>query len=125
MDIYKTFQIELFDDYNPSCMRGLSKILTAPATPKKLSASAMGSPEAPVKIPLTEPFLLSRIRNIQRGSIVIVKKFELGILTNLHVLDLPESEKHNFGIMSVCVCEHDNYQRYKDEIWYVVFTHNL
>ncbi|GBN93734.1 hypothetical protein AVEN_145382-1 [Araneus ventricosus] len=24
----------------------------------------------------------------------------------LHVLDLPESEKHNFGIMSVC--EHDN-----------------
>ncbi|CAL1288634.1 unnamed protein product, partial [Larinioides sclopetarius] len=43
-------------------------------------------------------------------SIVIVKKFELEILTNLHVLDLPESEKHNFGIMSVClsVCEHDN-----------------
>ncbi|GBM67471.1 hypothetical protein AVEN_18360-1 [Araneus ventricosus] len=28
------------------------------------------------------------------------------ILTNLHVSDLPESEKHNFGIMSVC--EHDN-----------------
>ncbi|CAL1266637.1 unnamed protein product [Larinioides sclopetarius] len=41
-----------------------------------------------------------------RESIVIVKKFELEILTNLHVLDLPESEKHNFGIMSVC--EHDN-----------------
>ncbi|GBL95977.1 hypothetical protein AVEN_107919-1, partial [Araneus ventricosus] len=60
--------IELFDDYNPSCMRGLSKILTAPATPKKLSASAMGSPEALVEIPLTEPFLLSRI---QRGGIVI------------------------------------------------------
>ncbi|GBO09148.1 hypothetical protein AVEN_241107-1 [Araneus ventricosus] len=55
-------------------------------------------------------FLLSRIRSIQRESIVIVKKFELEILTNLHVLDLPESEKHNFGIMSVCVsvCEHDN-----------------
>ncbi|GBN85499.1 hypothetical protein AVEN_129141-1 [Araneus ventricosus] len=48
-------------------------------------------------------FLLSRI---QRESIVIVKKFELEILTNLHVLDIPESEKHNFGIMSVC--EHDN-----------------
>ncbi|GBN44559.1 hypothetical protein AVEN_261349-1, partial [Araneus ventricosus] len=48
-------------------MRGLSKILTAPATPKKLSASAMGSPEAPVQIPLTEP-LLSRI---QRVSVVI------------------------------------------------------
>ncbi|GBO14097.1 hypothetical protein AVEN_251313-1 [Araneus ventricosus] len=28
------------------------------------------------------------------------------MLTNLHVLDLPESEKHDFGIMSVC--EHDN-----------------
>ncbi|GBN02473.1 hypothetical protein AVEN_20775-1 [Araneus ventricosus] len=28
------------------------------------------------------------------------------MLTNLHVLDLPESEKHNLGIMSVC--EHDN-----------------
>ncbi|GBN03994.1 hypothetical protein AVEN_177855-1 [Araneus ventricosus] len=52
------------------------------------------------------PFLLSRIRSIQRESIVIVKKFELEISTNLHVLDLPESEKHNFGIMSVC--EHDN-----------------
>ncbi|GBM11380.1 hypothetical protein AVEN_59048-1, partial [Araneus ventricosus] len=52
----------------------------------------------------SSPFLLSRIRSIQRESIVIVKKFELEILTNLHVLDLPESEKHNFGIMSVCVC---------------------
>ncbi|GBM27223.1 hypothetical protein AVEN_204797-1 [Araneus ventricosus] len=51
----------------------------------------------------TRLFLLSRIR---RESIVIVKKFELEMLTNLHVLDLPESEKHNFGIMSVC--EHDN-----------------
>ncbi|GBM28728.1 hypothetical protein AVEN_54508-1 [Araneus ventricosus] len=29
------------------------------------------------------------------------------MLTNLHVLDLPESEKHNLGIMSA-VCEHDN-----------------
>ncbi|GBN44703.1 hypothetical protein AVEN_44809-1 [Araneus ventricosus] len=38
---------------------------------------------------------------IQRESIVIVKKFEPEILTNLHVLDLPESEKHDFGIMSV------------------------
>ncbi|GBL89240.1 RNA-directed DNA polymerase from mobile element jockey [Araneus ventricosus] len=49
---------------------------------------------------------------VQRESIVIVKKFELEILTNLHVLDLPDSEKHNFGIMSVCVCvcEHDNSQ---------------
>ncbi|GBO28077.1 hypothetical protein AVEN_267248-1 [Araneus ventricosus] len=28
------------------------------------------------------------------------------MLTNLYVLDLPEFEKHNFGIMSVC--EHDN-----------------
>ncbi|GBN32634.1 hypothetical protein AVEN_130729-1 [Araneus ventricosus] len=28
------------------------------------------------------------------------------MLTNLHVLDLPESEKHNLGIMSVR--EHDN-----------------
>ncbi|GBN59957.1 hypothetical protein AVEN_164461-1 [Araneus ventricosus] len=52
------------------------------------------------------PFLLSRILSIQRESIVIVQKFELEILTNLHVLDLPESEKHNFGIMSVF--EHDN-----------------
>ncbi|GBN05476.1 hypothetical protein AVEN_240467-1 [Araneus ventricosus] len=33
-------------------------------------------------------FLISRIRSIQRESIVIVKKFELEILTNLHVLDL-------------------------------------
>ncbi|GBN32930.1 hypothetical protein AVEN_26926-1 [Araneus ventricosus] len=49
------------------------------------------------------PFLLSRIRSTQRESIVIVKKFELEILTNLHVLDLPESEKHNFGIKSVCL----------------------
>ncbi|GBN54659.1 hypothetical protein AVEN_243040-1 [Araneus ventricosus] len=40
---------------------------------------------------------------IQRESIVIVKKLELEILTNLHVLDLPESEKHNCGIMSVCL----------------------
>ncbi|GBN52837.1 hypothetical protein AVEN_129501-1 [Araneus ventricosus] len=46
-------------------------------------------------------FLLSRIRSIQRESIVIVKKFELEILRNVHVSDLPESEKHNFGIMSV------------------------
>ncbi|GBN01922.1 hypothetical protein AVEN_113794-1 [Araneus ventricosus] len=46
---------------------------------------------------------LSRIRSIQRESIVIAKKFELEILTNLHVLDLPESEKRNFGIMSVSV----------------------
>ncbi|CAL1285467.1 unnamed protein product, partial [Larinioides sclopetarius] len=38
-----------------------------------------------------------------RESIVIVKKFELEILTNLHVLDLPESKKHDFGIMSVCL----------------------
>ncbi|GBN79501.1 hypothetical protein AVEN_50307-1 [Araneus ventricosus] len=51
-------------------------------------------------------FLLSRIGSTQRESIVIVKKFKLEILTNLHVLDLPESEKHNFGIMSVS--EHDN-----------------
>ncbi|GBN92746.1 hypothetical protein AVEN_232214-1 [Araneus ventricosus] len=51
-------------------------------------------------------FLLSRVRSTQRESIVIVKKFELQILTNLHVLDLPESEKHNLGIMSVC--EQDN-----------------
>ncbi|GBM51371.1 hypothetical protein AVEN_110820-1 [Araneus ventricosus] len=34
---------------------------------------------------------------------VIVKKFELEILTNLYVLDLPESEKHNFRIMPVCL----------------------
>ncbi|GBN74341.1 hypothetical protein AVEN_273469-1 [Araneus ventricosus] len=55
-------------------------------------------------------FLLSRIPSIQRESIVIVKKFELEILTNPHVLDLPEPEKHNSGIMSLCVsvCEHDN-----------------
>ncbi|GBL71493.1 hypothetical protein AVEN_52082-1 [Araneus ventricosus] len=36
-------------------------------------------------------------------SVVIVKNFEHEILTNLHVSDLPESEKHNFGLMSVCV----------------------
>ncbi|GBM69582.1 hypothetical protein AVEN_261648-1 [Araneus ventricosus] len=56
-----------------------------------------------------DSFLLSRIPSIQRENIVIVKKFELQILMNLHVLDLPESDKHNFGIMSVClsVCEHD------------------
>ncbi|GBM44908.1 hypothetical protein AVEN_46115-1 [Araneus ventricosus] len=41
---------------------------------------------------ISNPFLLSRIRSIQRENIVIVKKFELEILTNLHVLDLPESE---------------------------------
>ncbi|GBL84427.1 hypothetical protein AVEN_117188-1 [Araneus ventricosus] len=52
---------------------------------------------------LAATFLLSRIRSIQTESIVIIKKFELEILTNLHVLDLPESEKHNFGIMSVCL----------------------
>ncbi|GBN40875.1 hypothetical protein AVEN_70913-1 [Araneus ventricosus] len=51
-------------------------------------------------------FLLSHIRSTQRESIVIVKRFELVILTNFHVLDLPESEKHNFGIMPVC--EQDN-----------------
>ncbi|GBM53051.1 hypothetical protein AVEN_58774-1 [Araneus ventricosus] len=50
--------------------------------------------------------LQSLIRSIQRESIVIVKKFELEILTNPHILDLPESEKHNFGIVSVC--EHNN-----------------
>ncbi|GBO24284.1 hypothetical protein AVEN_181450-1 [Araneus ventricosus] len=32
------------------------------------------------------------MRSIQRESIVIVKRFELENLTNLHVLDLPESE---------------------------------
>jgi len=42
-------------------------------------------------------------------SIVIIKTFEFEILTNLHVLDLPESEKHNFGTMSVC--------------WYAVVAH--
>ncbi|GBM04087.1 hypothetical protein AVEN_247956-1 [Araneus ventricosus] len=50
-------------------------------------------------------FLLSPIRSIQRESTAIFKKFELEILTDLHVLDLTEIEKHNFGIMSVC--EHD------------------
>ncbi|GBN72862.1 hypothetical protein AVEN_136189-1 [Araneus ventricosus] len=30
------------------------------------------------------------------------------MLTNLHVLDLPESEKDNFGIMSDYVSGHDN-----------------
>ncbi|GBN50462.1 hypothetical protein AVEN_191527-1 [Araneus ventricosus] len=34
------------------------------------------------------------------------------MLTNLHVSDLPESEKHNFGIVSVC--EHDNSKTIKD-----------
>ncbi|GBN75857.1 hypothetical protein AVEN_101840-1 [Araneus ventricosus] len=34
------------------------------------------------------------------------------MLTNLHVLDLPESEKHNFGIVSVC--EHDNSKTIRD-----------
>ncbi|GBL63546.1 hypothetical protein AVEN_185267-1 [Araneus ventricosus] len=57
-------------------------------------------------------FLLSLIGSVQRESIVIVKKFELEILTNLHVVDLSESDKHNFGFISVCVCvsvcEHDN-----------------
>ncbi|GBO05274.1 hypothetical protein AVEN_33033-1 [Araneus ventricosus] len=52
------------------------------------------------KVPLSSGFSLSRIR---RESIVIVKKFELEISTDLHVLDLPESEKHNSGIMSVCL----------------------
>ncbi|GBN66697.1 hypothetical protein AVEN_225118-1 [Araneus ventricosus] len=60
----------------------------------------------PLPLDRIQQFLLSRIRSIQRESIVIVKKFELEILTNFHVLHLPESEKHNFGIMSVC--EHDN-----------------
>ncbi|GBM35167.1 hypothetical protein AVEN_140764-1 [Araneus ventricosus] len=56
--------------------------------------------------------LLSRVRSIQKESIVIAKKFELEILTNLHVLDLPESEKHNFGIIPVC--EHDNSKTIRD-----------
>ncbi|GBN83296.1 hypothetical protein AVEN_233615-1 [Araneus ventricosus] len=57
-----------------------------------------------------QSLLLSRIRRIQRESIVIVKKFQLDILTHLHVLDLPETEKHSFRIMSVylSVSEHDN-----------------
>ncbi|GBM77009.1 hypothetical protein AVEN_15482-1 [Araneus ventricosus] len=53
------------------------------------------------------------MRSKQRESIVIIKKFELEILTNLHVLDLPESEKHNFGFMSVC--EHDNSKTIRDK----------
>ncbi|GBM02317.1 hypothetical protein AVEN_13774-1, partial [Araneus ventricosus] len=50
------------------------------------------------------------MRSIQRESIAIFKKFELEFFTNLHVLDLPESEEHKFGILSVCVSdyEHDN-----------------
>ncbi|GBM94838.1 hypothetical protein AVEN_85741-1 [Araneus ventricosus] len=48
----------------------------------------------------------SKIGTVLIQSIVIFIKLELEILTNLHVLDLPESEKHNFGIMSVC--EHDS-----------------
>ncbi|GBN52173.1 hypothetical protein AVEN_214007-1, partial [Araneus ventricosus] len=52
-------------------------------------------------------FLLSRIRSIQRESIVIVKKtrFKPEILTNLHVLDLP---KNTILELCVSVCEHDN-----------------
>ena len=39
-----------------------------------------------------------------RGSIVIVQKIEIEIFTNLDVLHLPESEKHGFAILSVCLC---------------------
>lgn len=50
---------------------------------------------------------LSRIR------LVVIKKFDLEVLINIHVLNVPESEKKNsFRIMSVCVsvnvCEHNN-----------------
>ncbi|GBM78715.1 hypothetical protein AVEN_49940-2 [Araneus ventricosus] len=48
--------------------------------------------------------LSSRIGCIQRECDVIVKKSsDLNILMNFHVLDLPESEKHNFGIVFVCL----------------------
>ncbi|GBO02956.1 hypothetical protein AVEN_69724-1 [Araneus ventricosus] len=52
--------------------------------------------------------LVSRVRSIQRESIAIVKKLDLGILTNPHVLDLPESKKKTILELSVSVCEHDN-----------------
>ncbi|GBO14382.1 hypothetical protein AVEN_269125-1 [Araneus ventricosus] len=75
------------------------------------------------------PFLLSRIRSIQGESIVIVKKFELEVLTNLQVLDLPESEKHNFGIVSAC--EHDNSKtiratglKFGDHVVYILAADN-
>ncbi|GBM79937.1 hypothetical protein AVEN_239934-1 [Araneus ventricosus] len=48
--------------------------------------------------------LSSRIGCIQRECDVIVKKSsDLNILMNLHVLDLTESEKHNFGIVFLCL----------------------
>ncbi|GBM31641.1 hypothetical protein AVEN_50427-1 [Araneus ventricosus] len=55
----------------------------------------------------TNYFLHSRIRSIQSESIVVVKKFELEILTNLHVLDLPES-KNTILELGLSVSELDN-----------------
>ncbi|GBM34845.1 hypothetical protein AVEN_208047-1 [Araneus ventricosus] len=48
----------------------------------------------------------SALSRLERESVVIVEKFRLEMLSNLHVSDLPESEEHDFGIMSVW--EHDN-----------------
>ncbi|GBM47897.1 hypothetical protein AVEN_75320-1 [Araneus ventricosus] len=48
----------------------------------------------------------TRIRSIQRESIVIVKRFRTRDFDESPRFEPPESEKHNFGTMSVC--EHDN-----------------
>jgi hypothetical protein len=39
----------------------------------------------------------------KQGIIVIVKKFYLEILMDLHILSLPEYEKLVFGMSSVCM----------------------
>ncbi len=41
---------------------------------------------------------------IHRGNIQIVKiDCDLDVLINIHVFDLPESDKRTFGIMPVCM----------------------
>ncbi|GBO01826.1 hypothetical protein AVEN_255444-1 [Araneus ventricosus] len=46
-------------------------------------------------------FLFSRIRSLQSESIAIVEKFALEILRILHAFYVPESEKDDFGIISI------------------------
>lgn len=59
-----------------------------------------------------------------KETIVIVKKFELNILTNPRISNLHEFEKHIPGIMSVCG-QLKNALSWSDEIWITVLTPNL
>ncbi|GBM45774.1 hypothetical protein AVEN_208092-1 [Araneus ventricosus] len=72
--------------------------------------------------------LLSRIRSIQRKDIVIVEKFNLEILMDLRVLDLPEWEKNFWNYVCQSECEYDyskNKTNERDGIWQVVFAPKL